>query len=74
MKWGGMDGWGDGWMDGQSRETGNQTFTFPEAPSWLRPQSNRLRIFSGTHRKRHPRREKEKKREKVSMPPPNSII
>lgn len=62
-----MDGGMDGWIDGQSRETGNKPF-LPRAPSWLRPQSNRLRIFSGTHRKRGTRRKGKKERKSINAP------
>lgn len=56
---------GDGWreMDGQARESGNKPFLpRASAPSWLRPQSNRLRIFSGPQRQRGRRRQGRKER------------
>lgn len=53
------------WIDGQSHESGNKPFLLrASAPSRLRPQSYRLSIFSGTHRKRGTRRKGKKKRER----------
>lgn len=64
-----MEGWTDRWTDGHSHESGNKPF-LPRAstPSRLRPQSNRLRIFSGTHRKRGTRRQGKKERKSINAP------